>query len=591
MRSCPELFDGTGMSASPKILAEKRKALLHPRRLRNCLSLALARLFTRNAELEKENKVIHGENKRLRAQLTLWRSEDEPNSPSAAANHWRRQYGLSQVEKQELTDKLSLANARISELEGENARKDAQIDSLRRKLFEPSSEQAPLEPVDVPGPSPPRSPTCAPSKRQRGGQPGTPRPGPRHHSHLPIGEETKCGLDDLSCEDCGELWEPYTARENEQVEVSVRAHRRRITRTKYHHYCKNKERWRTKTAPGPSLLFPHSKYAISVWVFLLVARYVLQIAVNRACLLLQQSQLFIPRGTVFAGFRRIHKLIKPLLVEIRRYSRANKHHWHIDDTGWKVFVKLDDKSGFGWYLWVFLSGDVCVYIVSPSRAREVPKSHLRNSVGVVTSDRLSANKKLGDNVQNSYCWVHERREFRTLARGYPEIAKQCQFFLELIGSLFHYNAIRLFADDLSEKTAAEEKLKNTLDEILKNTQEQLAKPDLHSELRRVFRGILKDWDGLRLFFDFSEVPPDNNPAERALRGPVVGRKNSYGSHSRWSAEFMADMFTLSETLRLNDINVGQFLTEYLQACADNGGKPPSDAANRLPWHRPPPGCF
>ena len=45
-----------------------------------------------------------------------------------------------------------------------------------------------------------------------------------------------------------------------------------------------------------------------------------------------------------AGFERIHKLIKPLITEIKRYSRQEKHHWHIDDTGWKVFVLLNGKN-------------------------------------------------------------------------------------------------------------------------------------------------------------------------------------------------------------------------------------------------------
>ncbi len=558
----------------------------------------MARLYRKHAALEKENNVIKNENRRLFAQLNLWRSEDEPNSPSAAANHWRRRYALMHLEKQELEGELSLAKARISELEAENAQKDAQIDSLRRKIFEPSSEKGPLDTGSQDGDcssssaSNPENSSAAPasSKRSRGGQRGTPRSGPRHHNHLPLGEHRNCELDEKCCAECGEQWQPFATRETEQVEVMVRAHRRRITRTKYHHYCKKKGRWLTKTAPGPNLLFPHSKYGISVWVFLLVARYVLQIALTRACmLLLQQSQLFIPQGTVFAGFRRIHKLIKPLISEIKRYSRTNKNHWHIDDTGWKVFVVLDEKSGFGWYLWVFLSDDVCVYIVSPSRARAVPRSHLQNSVGVVTSDRLSANKKLSDNIQNSYCWVHERREFRNLARSHPEIAQQCQFFLKLIGALFHYNALRLLEEpDSVERSAAAKKLENALDEIFDASKKQLTKPDLHPELRRVLKGMVKDWDGLRLFLDIPTVPPDNNPAERALRGPVVGRKNSYGNHSKWSAEFTADMFTLSETLRLNKINVGQFLTEYLQACADNQGKAPPNAAKYLPWHRPPP---
>ena len=37
---------------------------------------------------------------------------------------------------------------------------------------------------------------------------------------------------------------------------------------------------------------------------------------------------------------------------------------------------------------------------------------------------------------------------------------------------------------------------------------------------------------------------DNNQAERALRGPVVGRKNYYGSGAQWSGELSAALFSL-----------------------------------------------
>ena len=47
---------------------------------------------------------------------------------------------------------------------------------------------------------------------------------------------------------------------------------------------------------------------------------------------------------------------------------------------------------------------------------------------------------------------------------------------------------------------------------------------------------------------------DNNAAERALRGPVVGRKNYYGSGSRWSARLAAVVFTILRTLQLGEIN-------------------------------------
>ena len=76
---------------------------------------------------------------------------------------------------------------------------------------------------------------------------------------------------------------------------------------------------------------------------------------------------------------------------------------------------------------------------------------------------------------------------------------------------------------------------------------------------------------------------DNNAAERALRNPVIGRKNYYGSGSVWSAQLAAGMFSVLQTVQLWGLNPHHWLQAFLQVCADNGGKPPSDLAGFLPW--------
>jgi transposase len=69
-----------------------------------------------------------------------------------------------------------------------------------------------------------------------------------------------------------------------------------------------------------------------------------------------------------------------------------------------------------------------------------------------------------------------------------------------------------------------------------------------------------------------EIPLDNNRAENAVRGPVVGRKNYYGSGSIWSAQFTASMFTALLTLdQVWGIHTRLWLTEFLQAYAAERG--------------------
>ena len=90
--------------------------------------------------------------------------------------------------------------------------------------------------------------------------------------------------------------------------------------------------------------------------------------------------------------------------------------------------------------------------------------------------------------------------------------------------------------------------------------------------------------GLTVFVDHPEVPMDNNEAERRHRGPVVARKNYYGSGALWSGRLAAMLFSLFQTLQLWGMDTGKWLTAYLSACAKAEGKPPPDLPSFLPWN-------
>jgi hypothetical protein len=103
------------------------------------------------------------------------------------------------------------------------------------------------------------------------------------------------------------------------------------------------------------------------------------------------------------------------------------------------------------------------------------------------------------------------------------------------------------------------------------------------EQRKISQSLLNHWAGLILFLTHPEVPMDNNLGENAIRNPAMGRKNYYGSGSIWSANLAAALFSILQTLGLWGISQRSWLTSYLQACAENGGKAPSNIEPFLPW--------
>jgi transposase len=112
---------------------------------------------------------------------------------------------------------------------------------------------------------------------------------------------------------------------------------------------------------------------------------------------------------------------------------------------------------------------------------------------------------------------------------------------------------------------------------------ELSDSSLRQPCRKVLESLKEHWQGLTRFVTDIRIPLDNNYSERLIRGPVVGRKNYYGSGAEWSGQLAVAMFSIFSTLEIWDINPRTWLQHYLAAYAECGGmleKPSSF----LPWN-------
>jgi transposase len=74
---------------------------------------------------------------------------------------------------------------------------------------------------------------------------------------------------------------------------------------------------------------------------------------------------------------------------------------------------------------------------------------------------------------------------------------------------------------------------------------------------------------------------DNKPAERALRGVAIGRKNWLFAGSDAGGRRAAAMYSLIESAKINDINPQHYLADVLARIADH---PARHIAELLPWN-------
>ncbi len=428
------------------------------------------------------------------------------------------------------------------------------------------------------------------SKRKRGQQPGSPGHGRRDYSHLPVEDEVY-ELDEAICPKCNCSFheDPRLGTEDSEIlEIEVKAHRRRAKRTKYKKVCQCEDVPGIITAPGPAKLIDKGKLGISVWVHVLLEKYLYQRPINRLLESFKDIEFDVPAGTIGDGLNKLPPLFEPVLQEIIKKNQTERH-LHADETRWQVFELIEGKKSTRWYMWVFVSNNTVVYILDPSRATSVIENHLTvvSTVLILSVDRYSSYKSFAkdrEHVFLAFCWTHVRRDFLTSAKGFDELHAWGMAWVESIGEIFHLNNQRVkHTVDSPEFAQADQVLRDALEAMEHQFELELTEDTLHPERAKRLNSIKNHWEGLQVFVDHPRIPMDNSEAERKMVIAALGRKNYYGSGSVWSGHFTASLFSIFQTLKLWNINPRKWLTQYLQACAENRSQAPPDLTCFLPW--------
>jgi transposase len=521
------------------------------------LSQLVRQLCREVLELRQEVNELRRENAELRQQAGYWKTM-----------HAR---AVQRAERLE---------ADVEQLRGENRKLQDQLFGRKSEKTASPDRSNHLEGETDPAPSAP------PKRGQRRDRPGPPR---RDYSHLPVVEDPReLPEHQRVCPQCGAELSPSDTEDSEQIEIEVQAYRRRIRRRRYQRTCTCSNCPRTFTAAPAPKLIPKGLLGVSVWVEILLDKFASHRPTERLLFQWRLLGLDVSAGTVTSGLERLEPLFQPL-YDALLCRNAQSAFAQADETRWMVFLDLEGKTGYRWWLWVFLGEDTVVFRLDPTRSHEVPEGHFPADARVVLMvDRYSAYKamaqvKLG-NVVLVFCWSHVRRDFVTVGKGWPEHKEWALAWLRRIRDLYRDHRRRQSAPaNSAELIAADAALRETVAAMETATATELANPKLPTPCRKVLRSLEEHWAGLTRFLDDARIPLDNNASERQARGPALGRKNYYGSGALWSGRLAVKLFSLFATLTMAKINIRTWLTLFLGSCAQNGGQIPSDIDPFLPW--------
>ena len=522
-----------------------------------------------------------------------------------------------------LREQVARLAERDAERDAELARLRADFAVLQRMLFGRSSEKSRPEP---PADGDDNAAGDGGQDRERRGAPGKKRgpgarSGRRDYPRLPRLEVFWDFPDGgYCCPECGEPFTPlgdHLSGEQLDWQVTVRlvAHCRR--RYKRECACRVPA---TVTAPGPPKAIGKGLFTNAFIAMLLTERYVGGRSLNSLVTGLSRQGAEISPATLAGTCAQAGTLLVPLADAIAERSRGS-WHLHADETTWRVFAPRDGGGPAKWWLWVFAGPDTCCFVMDPSRSGAVLARHagIDEETGQLTDDADGGPRRLvlstdfytvyeaagkkADGLVNLYCWAHIRRHFVRAGDANPaQLRYWTQAWLDRIRDLYHAHDELMAAWQENtapapqSKAAAAARLERAgrawdgaLTVIDETRKKQARAPGLQEPAKKALATLDREWDGLAAHRSYPMVSLDNNTAERAIRGPVVTRKNARGSHNGDAARNAAVIWTVTATARMAGLNELTYLTACLDKCGRNGGKPLSGPALErfLPWNASP----
>jgi transposase len=477
------------------------------------------------------------------------------------------------IEARLLIEKLKLQIARYKRIQfgRKSERHDERVAQLELIVEE---LEANLPPSEEPAPAPPQA-DDAPAKDKPAR-----RPLPEHLPRTTQEHAPACG-----CPACGTALKRMGEDVSECLEF-IPEHFKVIRTVRPKMSCPKCST--VVQAPMPSRPIPKGIAGPGLLAHVFVSKYVDHLPLYRQSEIYARQGIDLDRSTMAGWAGPIAGLVEPLVDAVGRYvTAADKIHG--DDTSVPVLDPGRGKTKTG-RLWVYVRDDrpaastdppAAWYRYTPTREGAHPKAHLARFRGVLQADAFAGFNGLYESgaIREAACWAHARRKFYDLYENSKSpIAAEA---LDRIRALYAVeDQVRGKPPDC-RRAFRQEHAAPLLKQLHQWLGATLAAVSAKSEAARAIHYSLKLWAALTRYIDDGNIEIDNNAAERALRGPVLSRKNFLFAGADSGGKRAAAMYTLLETAKLNGLNPEAYLRHVLERIADH---PINRIDELLPWN-------
>jgi len=443
----------------------------------------------------------------------------------------RNERDIEQLRRIALTQQTQIRHL-LDELQ----RKCEQIDDLRGDTGELQRTIALLNELQTRADADKPAPKAKKGTKKRKQRGHGPKPQPKLER---IEELFEVDDADKVCPECGGDLQPLAGEyeSSEMVDVVEVSYRLvEVKRQKYVCRCGAC----VETAPGPERAIEGGRYSLPFAIKVALDKYVDHLPLTRQARIMKRWGLEVGSQTLWDQVLALGQLLRPCYDALYARILATRVIG-LDQTSWK---RLNKKGATPWQMWCLSSPEVIYHRICEDKSVQAWNDLLQGFTGVAVCDALSTHgakecAKPGPALAG--CWAHVFRRFDEAEPDFPQagIAKA------MIGELYEIDA-------RGRDPAHRLELRQTESKAVLDRFEQwlLAQTSLKTtSLGQAIRYTYGYWPRLKLFVDDADIPLDNNRTERGIRGPVVGRKNHYGSKSKLGTEIAAIFYSLVETAK------------------------------------------
>ena len=355
-----------------------------------------------------------------------------------------------------------------------------------------------------------------------------------------------------------------------------------------------------RLAAKPAQVIPKGLFTESLLAWVITSKYMDGLPLYRqAALLGRFGGTDISRNTLAASVVRVGQAVQPI-INLLRDRLLEAPLIYGDETEIQVLKEPGRKAQTKSYMWAQMAEKsgadgtgppIRLFAYAPSRGTEASLRLYAGARegGVLMTDGYEPYNQVAktNKLMHLACWAHCRRYFFDAVQALPKDKRGPQQlagqFMDLIGKLYHVESQArqegLDADALRLRRQAHSA------PILKKI-ESMVLANLHAVAPKTLLGkalhyAQGQWSKLVLYVEDGKHPIDNNACENSIRPFVVGRRNWLFADTVAGANASANLYSLLQTCKVNDIDGYDYLCKLLTALPAASTADDYDAL--LPW--------